>query len=94
MQRFAVDLSEEEAGLIETMREVAFGEMYGVRITPGTARVPSRISAAERSLILEIRDGLEDISILHVHEGQPAYAEVDEKIAGFRCRKKIKFPAE
>ena len=94
VQTFPVALSEEEAGLIATLREVAFGEMYGVRIAPGPAQIASRVSAAERALILEIRDGLEDISVLHVHEGQPAYAEVDEKIAGFRCRKKIKFPAE
>ena len=93
MQTFAVELSESEAGLIETLREVAFGEMYGVRIANEPAHIPSRISAAERALVLEIRDGLEDISVLHVHEGQPAYAEIDEKIAGFRCRKKIKFPA-
>ena len=94
MQTFSMELTKEEAGLIETLRVVVYGEIYGVKLPSGSARIPQRLSSAERALILEMRDGMSNISVLHVHEGQPVYAEVDEKIAGFRCRKKIKFPAE
>ena len=92
MQTFAVELTEDEAQLIEALREVAFGEVYGVCLTEGPVGRLRRLSSAERALILEMRDGTKDISVLHVHEGQPTYAEVDEKIKGFRCRKKIRFP--
>ena len=91
MQTFPMALSEDEARLIEAVQAVRFGEVYGVKIEPGPVGRLRRLSSAERALVLEMRDGLREISVLHVHEGQPVYAEVDEKVGGFRCRKKVRF---
>ena len=94
MQMFGLDLTEDEAGLIEALREVTFGEVYGVRLTNSGTLKPRRINAAERAMILEMRNGMNEVSVLHVHDGQPAFAEVEETINGFRCRKKVRFAIE
>ena len=93
MLTYALELAEAEARLVDALRDVAYGEIYGIQVEPGERNRLYRLSAAERSLIFEIRDGLTSISVLHIHDNQPVYAEVDEKIGGFHCRRKIKFPS-
>ena len=91
MLSYSVDLTDEETNLIETIREVIHGEIYSVQISPGAKTNTYQLNDAERSLMIEIRNGMTDISVLHIHEGQPAYAEVDKKVNGLRCRLKVKF---
>jgi hypothetical protein len=81
-----------EADLIQTIRRLAYGEIYGVEIEDGLRLIDVDVSECEHSLIDLIRDGQHDISVLHVHQSQPALAELDFVEKGFRCRKKIKFP--
>jgi hypothetical protein len=94
MIRYQVAVTDNEARLLQTLRALKFGELYGMEISAGEVTHVMEINGAERSLICEIRNGLQYISILHVHEGSPTIAQVDQKLNGFKCRKKIKFPTE
>ena len=38
METFAVELTKQEALLIETLRTVRFGELYAVKLAPGQMR--------------------------------------------------------
>jgi len=93
MLQLNIDITQREKDLIEAIREVKFGEMYGVEIQSQSYFSEHVIlTPSQHDLIQAIRNGLQDISVLSIHNGDPAFAEVDEVINGFRCRKKIKFP--
>lgn len=82
-----------EADLIEAIRKVQFGELYGVEIDQNEGRwVEHEIAPAIRDLLLYLRSGVQSIDILTVHHGQPIQAETDCVLWGFRCRKKVRFP--
>jgi hypothetical protein len=85
-------VSHEENGLLWTIRELGFGELYGVEISDRTREVELTVNKAERDLIEFIRGGMQYIDILHVHQGAPCLAEIDFKLNSFRCRKRIRFP--
>ena len=78
--------------LIETTRNLRFGEIYGVEIALEDPWTFIEVSTNERDLIEQIKDGLQYIDVLTVHNGEPVLAEVDDKVNGFRTRQKIKFP--
>jgi hypothetical protein len=92
MLQYILTLSKEEQDLLWTIRELCFGELFGIEIkdTPKTCAL--KVSPSERDLIDLIRSGTQKIDILSVHMGEPVLAEVDFKLNNFRCRKKIKFP--
>jgi hypothetical protein len=85
-------LSDEENSLLWAIRELGFGELYGVEIKDGTRAIEQTASIAERDLIETIRRGNQYFDVLYVHQGSPIMAEIDFKLNGFRCRKKIRFP--
>lgn len=86
-------VSSHEADLIDAIRQVQFGELYGVEIAAGGGDfIEMPLAPAMWDLILYIRSGVQHIDVLTVHHGQPIQAETDCKILGFRCRKKAKFP--
>ena len=79
--------------LLVAIRDMKFGEMYDVDIPECDDKpVQEELTPCQRDLIEAIRNGLQEISILSIHNGEPAFAETDCVIRGFRCRKKIKFP--
>ncbi len=88
----AENLSEQERDLIDTIRELVFGELYGVEIPDREAVYTRLLTPIEQDLILYIRSGCQHIDILTVHNGQPAMAETDSKIRGFRARRRVRFP--
>jgi hypothetical protein len=73
-------------------RKIGYGELYGVEIPDEVRTVQALLSPCENDLIELIRDGQQELSVLHVHQSQPALAELDYVEKGFRCRKKVKFP--
>ena len=81
-----------EQELLDVIREVQYGELYGVEIEAQEPEREELVSPAERDLLEAIRGGLQYIDVLTIHNGEPSVAELDYKSAGFRCRKKIKFP--
>lgn len=85
-------VSAREQELLDCLREVQYGEMYGVEIAAQEPGIEELVSPAERDLLEAIRDGMQYIDVLTIHNGEPSVAELDYKSAGFRCRKKIKFP--
>ncbi len=86
-------VSPEEADLIEAIDLVGYGELYSVDVPAGGGEfIECELPKATQDLILYIRSGFPHIDILTVHHGQPAFAEFDGEIRGFRCRKKVKFP--
>lgn len=87
-------VSEPEHELIKAIKKVKYGEIYGVDIDDEEAVKVVSISGRFEDLINLIRDGAQYIDVLHVHDGEPMYAEIDSKINGFSCRTKIKFPTE
>jgi hypothetical protein len=84
-------LSQSEKDLIDAIREVRFGEIYGVEIPIEAAGLDVTINDACVWLIGEIREGLTDISVLTVHDGRPVTAETDFKFRNLCCRKKYKY---
>jgi hypothetical protein len=85
-------VSDAEAALIETIRDVQYGEIYGAEVEdqPPDARI--ELTEKEKCLIDLIRGGSQYLSVITVHGGEPAYAEDDKKVNGFSCRIKYKFP--
>jgi hypothetical protein len=94
MLTYNVKISDGEFDLINAVRRVGFGEIYGAEIKLGEPNRSVALNANERALIMEIRNGLQYIDVIHVHEKKPVYIEIDEKINGFCTRKKIKLPTE
>lgn len=81
-----------EQELLDVIHEVQYGELYGVEIEAQEPGIEELVSPAERDLLEAIRGGLQYIDVLTIHNAEPVVAELDYKRAGFRCRKKIKFP--
>lgn len=81
------------ADLIETIRSLDFGEMFGVDVDMSTPLCVMSLTVKERSLI-DLLENRSYIDVLTVHQGEPWLAEQDQKISGFSCRKKTKFPTE
>lgn len=78
--------------LLEVIKEIQYGELFGVQVDDQDKWIEYEISPAMLDLVGYIREGAQHIDILTVHNGQPVLAETDLKLNGFRCRKKIKFP--
>ena len=91
MLRYETKVTADEQALLVAVQKVEYGEIFSPKITPGPIDVPVTISANAKDLLDLVRDGV-TISILTVHGGEPVYAEVDQMIGSFRCRKKVKFP--
>ncbi len=87
---FLVSAREQE--LLEVIREVQYGELYGVEIEAQEPEREELVSPAERDLLEAIRGGIQYIDVLTIHNAEPVVAELDFTRASFRCRKKIKFP--
>jgi hypothetical protein len=85
-------LTKQEKELLDAVVEVKYGEIFGVELDPGKPEIEVEASQNFRSLIEAIRDGLNHISVLTIHQGDPAMAETDFKHKGFSCRKKYRFP--
>jgi len=93
MLKYTPDLiSAPEYQLLEAIKEVYYGELFGVQVDDNAKWIDYELTQAEVDLLSFIRDGTQYIDILTVHCGQPAFAEIDMKLHGFRCRKKVKFP--
>jgi hypothetical protein len=86
-------VSKVENLLLNAMTEVGYGEIYSVIISPANHSLNVDVSEARREVIETLRTGKE-ISILVIHQGEPAYMEIDDKTLGFRCRKKHKLPTK
>ena len=92
MLRYKLSVNDQTRSLIQTIRRLRFGEIYGVEIALGGDTSPIDLSKNEFDLVKEIENGLQSIDMLTIHNGEPVLAEVDYKDNCFRCRKKVKFP--
>ncbi len=90
LQSFLV--STPEYYLLEAIREIKYGELFGVQVDDNHPWIEYEVSPNDLDLLEYIRDGAQYIDVLTVHNGQPVLAETDFKLNGFRCRKKVKFP--
>lgn len=88
----SIKVSDSELELLNAIREVEHGEMYGVEVDVTEPYVTLGVSQPCADLLTMIRNGIQYIDVLTIHNGEPSLAEVDFKKYGFRCRKKIKFP--
>lgn len=77
--------------LLSTIRELGYGEMFGVTVNETGETIEAELNQNERELVAWLEENSE-IDILTVHNGKPVLLEVDYKQNGFRCRKKVKFP--
>lgn len=85
-------VSRNECDLLETIEEIGHGEIYGLEISSQSPTIEVRIASANRDLLNAIRNGLQYIDVLTIHDGEARMAEVNYKTNGFSCRRKIKFP--
>ncbi len=92
MLKYMVRISREEQKLIETIQKIGYGEIYSPKteIQPHTEIL--EVSANIADLLDLVRSGT-PISIIIIHQYEPVYAEVDQLMDGFRCRKKVRFPS-
>lgn len=91
MIKYIRNVSMPESRLIDTIRELGFGELYGVNIPETVYLNAKELAEPEWKLVTFIRAGHPTIDVLSVHQGLPALAENDGEFNGFRCRKKTKF---
>jgi len=91
MLRYKANVSGEERRLIETIQKIGFGEIYAPKMEGQQHSEAAEVSANVKDLLDLIRSGA-PVSIITIHQNEPVYAEVDQLIDGFRCRKRIKFP--
>jgi hypothetical protein len=81
--------------LLEAIRELKFGEMYGVEIDLTQDQwMDYKLTPAITDFLLYLRSGIPYIDVLTVHNGQPVIAETDLKIDKFKCRRRVKFPSQ
>jgi hypothetical protein len=92
MVRYTAVVSPKEKDLLNAIRAVQYGELFGVDIPQVHTVDAMDVSAGERDLLTLIRDGIQYIDVLTVHNGQPTRIECDTICNGFRCRKKIRLP--
>ena len=88
MLSYTVRVSTSFIRFLQVIEEVGHGEIYAVDLA-SSDRVEAEITGSARSLWELVRAGSK-IEKLLIHDGQPAFAEIDCEIGGFRCRKKIK----
>ncbi len=92
MLKYWVRVSGEERKLIETIRKIEFGEIYSPKVEDREHSEVAEVSGNVSDLLDLIRTGM-PISIITIHQSEPVYAEVDQLVDGFRCRKKVRFPS-
>ena len=78
--------------LIRAMRNLRYGEIFGVEIPLGGTLTPVELSNNEYDLVEAVKDGMQHIDVLTVHNGEPVLAETDYKDGDFHCRKRMRFP--
>jgi hypothetical protein len=91
MLKYFVRISGEERKLIDTIRRIGYGEIYSPKVEAQAQTDVMEVSANLADLLTLVRSST-PISIIIIHQNEPVYAEVDQLIDGFRCRKKVKFP--
>ena len=94
MLKYTLNVSKETLALLQTMRALQFGDIYGAEVHISHEKVSVELSRAERDLVNLIESGVQYFDVLTVHHGNPVMAEIDEKNGSFRCRKKVRFPTE
>lgn len=94
MVSYKVKVSRQEQKLLDTIRAIGYGELFGVEIDDAPKEINLDVSMNCQDLIEMIRNGAQHIDVLTIHQGEPVMAETDYKDNGFRCRKKTKFPTE
>jgi len=87
-----IKVSKKERDLLLSIRDLGYGEIFGIEIPDENPEFDFAVTKAELDLITMIRNGMGYIDVLTVHNGEPAISENDFKDRGFRCRKKIKYP--
>lgn len=92
MVRYTMVVTEQEARLLDTTRQLCHGELFGVELPDERPVLPMELTANERDLIAVFRDGVRYLDTLTIYRSEPVFAEIDSKVNGFRCRKKLKFP--
>jgi hypothetical protein len=92
MLRYKIRISGEERKLINTIQRIGFGEIYSPKVEAQLHNEVVDVSANVKDLLDLIRSGI-PVSIIIIHQNEPVYAEVDQLIDGFRCRKKVRFPS-
>ncbi len=92
MIRYKARISGEERKLIDTIQKIGFGEIYSPKVEGQLHDEVIDVSANVRDLLDLIRSGT-PVSIIIIHQNEPVYAEVDQLVDGFRCRKKVRFPS-
>lgn len=92
MLRYKARVSGEERRLIDTIHKIGYGEIYSPKVEGQLHNEVADVSANVKDLLDLIRSGA-PVSIIIIHQNEPVYAEVDQLIDGFRCRKKVRFPS-
>ena len=94
MLQFTVLVSKKEKDLLDTIRGLGYGEIFGAEIQDAPKTIHVDVSVYGQDLIDLLRSGVQYIDVLTVHAGEPVMAEIDQESYGFRCRKKTKFPID
>lgn len=93
MLRYTVTAFANAIKLIETTRQLRFGEICSIEVVYTGSPQQIEVSQNEADL-LNFLDENPCIDRLIVHQGEPMLAETKCESNGFRCLKKIKFPTD
>ena len=94
MLQCTVLVSRQERDLLDAIRGLVYGEIFGADIDDAPKTFNVVVSVYAEDLIDLLRSGVQHIDVLTVEKGEPTFAEIDQISEGFRCRKKIKFPRD
>lgn len=87
-----LSVSESERLLIETIRDVQYGELFGVRVTQQGPKETMRLREGNAQLIRFLREnGYIELPKVTIHNGEVKQVEVVGNKNGIRYRKKIRF---
>jgi hypothetical protein len=82
-------LNETELQLVDLFEAVGYGEIYDVRITAEPGHIPREVGERTARCLKQLRK-LGRANKIVVHDSEPAYMEIDQKINGFDCLIKTK----
>jgi hypothetical protein len=85
-------VSEQEAGLLEDIQEIGYGELYDIALPPLSGRKVTRTASRKAQALLKtLRRGVAFEKVV-IHDSQPTAAEYRTQTEhGRSCLKKLRF---
>ncbi|HMN11171.1 MAG TPA: hypothetical protein PKD55_02455 [Bellilinea sp.] len=92
MITYTLKVSQTEKDLVDTIKELQFGEVLELELTEDQPTIDLTVSRQTKELLNLIQDGNRFLHSIRVHQGEPTLAEVPWRSrTGISCRKQYRF---